>query len=61
MRYVKCLTKFNKIHHFISLKGVLKMIYSQEVEEHVPGSYRAQNMSAAPIPEEGKWVHAKRN
>lgn len=40
------------------MKGVIKMIYSKELEE-MSCVAKGVNHGPAPIPEEGKWVKAK--
>lgn len=40
------------------MKGVIKMMYSKELEE-MSCVAKGVNHGPAPIPEEGKWVKAK--
>ena len=44
---------------FYQVKGVLRMIYTKEVENMCPVAKGAKH-EPAPIPEEGKWVHSKK-
>ena len=46
--------------HFVTslLKGVNKMVYSNEVEQMCTVK-KGPHHGPAPIPEEGKWVEAK--
>ena len=50
--------KINKVQNPIISKGVLQMIYSQEVENMCPVA-QGVNHGAASIPEEAKWVKSK--